>query len=214
MIRNIKHSLMGKSRERKYQLFLEQAKPSRASTVLDVGVADREYSPFDNYLEKKYPYPHNITALSIHPLNEFSKRYPDIKAVTYRGKKFPFKDKAFSVVFSNAVIEHVGDFRQQLYFVKEMNRVGLQFYFLTPAKEFPIEMHTNYPFIHWFPKGLFDRIVTWLGKAWASGDYMNLLKKTDLEALLKASDVREFKIFTYRIGPFPVHYAVWGRGVH
>ena len=104
MIRKIKHYLMQKSREEKYQEFLLLTKPSRDSKILDVGVADQEYSPFDNYLEKKYPYPHNITALSIYPLNRFKKNYPDIKTVTYDGNKFPFDEKEYQIVYSNAVI--------------------------------------------------------------------------------------------------------------
>lgn len=134
-----------------------------------------------------------------------------MKAITYQGGRFPFNDREFSIIFSNAVIEHVGGFQQRLSFIKEMKRVGRQFYFLTPAREFPIEMHTNYPLIHWLPKTIFDKIVILMGKSWASGDYMNLLKKKELVALLKASDVREFKIFTHRIGLFPAHYAVWGK---
>ena len=186
-------------------------KPSKDSIMLDVGIADKEYSPLDNYFEKRYPYPHRITGLSIHPLKEFSKRYPEIKPVTYNGGEFPFEDKQFSLVVSNAVIEHVGSFQKQLLFINEMKRVGYQFFFATPAKEFPIEMHTNYPFIHWLSDTKFDGIVTWLGKGWASGDYMNLLRKRDIENLLKAVRVREFKIITHRIGPFPLHYIVWGR---
>ena len=179
--------------------------------MLDVGVADREYSPFDNYLEKSYPYPNKITALSIYPFKEFSERYPDVRVVTYNGGKFPFKDKEFSIAFSNAVIEHVGGFQDQLLFIEEMRRVSHQFYFTTPAKEFPIEVHTNYPFLHWLSGKKFDRIVTWLGKGWAAGDYMNLLSKKDIEHLLRASNVSEFKILSYRIGFIPLHYAVWGR---
>lgn len=186
-------------------------KPSKDSIILDVGIADKEYSPFDNYFEKRYPYPHRITALSIHPLKEFSKQYPEIKTVTYNGGEFPFENKHFSLVVSNAVIEHVGSFQKQLLFIYEMKRVGYQFFFTTPAKEFPIEMHTNYPFIHWLSDKKFDSIVTWLGKGWASGDYINLLRKRDIENLLKAVRVREFKIITDRIGPFPLHYTVWGR---
>ena len=211
MIWNIKHYLMGKSREKKYGRFLSLTKPSKDSTILDVGAADKEYSSFDNYLEKRYPYPHRITALSVYPLKEFSKRYLEIKPVTYNGGEFPFEDKQFSLVVSNAVIEHVGSFQKQLLFINEMKRVGYQFFFTTPAKEFPIEMHTNYPFIHWLSDTKFDGIVTWLGKGWASGDYMNLLRKRDIENLLKAVRVREFKIITHRIGPFPLHYTVWGR---
>jgi len=108
LIRHIKHHLMGRSRERKFKQFLSLTKPSKDSTILDVGVADREYSPFDNYFEKKYPYPHKITALSISPLKEFPGRYPGVRTVAYRGDKFPFKDNEFSIVVSNAVVEHVG----------------------------------------------------------------------------------------------------------
>lgn len=212
MIRNIKHYLMKKSRESKYQQFIQLANVSKDSTILDVGVADQEYSPYDNYLEKEYPYIHNITALSINSLDEFKKRYPDIKTTIYDGDKFPFNDKDFQVVYSNAVIEHVGNFEEQLLFVNEMSRVGHMVYFTTPAKEFPFEMHTNYPFIHWCSNKMFDKTVTWLGKGWASGNYMRLLRKSEIEKLLSASNFREYKILTHRFGPFPHHYAVWGRG--
>jgi hypothetical protein len=52
MIEKIKYFLMGKSREAKFRQFLSITRPSRDSTLLDVGVTDKEYSPFDNYLEK------------------------------------------------------------------------------------------------------------------------------------------------------------------
>jgi SAM-dependent methyltransferase len=204
--------MMGNSREWKYQQFLCLTTPSKDSMLLDVGVTNQEYSPFDNYLEKRYPHPDRITALSIDDLKIFSAKYPSIKAVTYSGGLFPFKDKQFDVVFSNAVIEHVGGFDKQIQFINEMNRVGHQFYFSTPAIEFPIEIHTNYPFIHWFPKPLFNIFVKILGKEWASGNYLNLLSKRNVEFLLKTSNVRQFKLLLQKFGPFPLQYIVWGEG--
>lgn len=212
MIKQIKHSIMLQSREKKYCEFISLTRPSKDSTLLDVGVADKEYSPFDNYLEKKYPYPNKITALSIHPLNQFREKYPMICAFTYKGGKFPFREKQFDIVFSNAVIEHVGDFDKQLYFIKELNRVSQQFYFTTPAKEFPIEVHTLYPFIHWLNKDIFNKTVSFLGKGWAAGSYMNLLRKKDLLKLMTSLRIAEYKIMTHRLGPFPMQYAVWGKG--
>jgi SAM-dependent methyltransferase len=131
--------------------------------------------------------------------------------ITYKGGRFPFEDKQFSIVYSNAVIEHVGEKQEQLLFIKEMRRVGYQIYFSTPAKEFPLELHTNYPFIHWFPKEKFNKVATYLGKEWAAGAYMNLLRKEDITILLEAANVRQYKILTHRLGPFPLHYAVWVR---
>jgi len=202
---------MKKSREKKHQQFLALTKPSKDSKLLDVGVAVREFSPYDNYLEKKYPYTNKITALSIHPLDKFSKLYPDVKAVTYEGGRFPFKDKEFSIVYSNAVIEHVGNFPHQLVFINEMARVGRQFFFTTPAREFPIEIHTNIPFVHLFPKQICDYMLRVLGKEWAAGNYMNLLLKKDLKKLLKATGFKNFRLFVQKIGPFPLHYSVYGR---
>ena len=89
MIKSLKYALMKKSREKKYQQFLLSTKPSKESNLLDVGVSDQEYSPVDNYLEKRYLYPKNITALSINTLNKFRKRYPQIKSVSYQGEFFP-----------------------------------------------------------------------------------------------------------------------------
>lgn len=205
---------MKKSRERKYQQFLLSTKPSKESKLLDVGVSDQEYSPVDNYLEKRYLYPNNITALSNNTLNKFQKRYPQIISVSYKGGEYPFRDKQFDIVFSNAVIEHVGGFQKQLFFLKEMNRVGHQFFFTTPAREFPIEIHTNYPLIHWFSKKKFNIIVSLLRKEWASGDYINLLKKKDIENLLRSANIRVFEIFIQKMGPFPLHYSVWGCSEH
>jgi SAM-dependent methyltransferase len=211
MIKELKYYYMGRSRKKKYEQFISLSNPSDNSTILDVGVADKEYSPFDNYLEKAYPHPGKITALSIHPLEEFRKRYPLIKELTYKGGTFPFKDKEFSIVYSNAVIEHVGEFAQQVEFVREINRCGSSFYFTTPAREAPVEMHTNYPFIHWLPKKTFDQFLKSCGKGWATGNYLNLLRKKDIVNIMTEARVKEFKVFTQRMGHFPFHYAVWGR---
>ena len=50
-----------------------------------------------------------LTALGMNEPLEFSKRYPQVKAICYDGNVFPFEDGAFDLLWSNAVIEHVGD---------------------------------------------------------------------------------------------------------
>jgi len=85
MIQRLKHHLMAKSRAKKIREFISLTGDGKDSTILDVGAANKEYSPYDNPLEKIYAYSAKITALSIYPLDEFSKRYPEIRAVNYMG---------------------------------------------------------------------------------------------------------------------------------
>jgi ubiquinone/menaquinone biosynthesis C-methylase UbiE len=50
--------------------------------------------------------------------------FPGKRFVQYAGGRFPFSNKTFDWVFSNAVIEHVGDENAQLLFLNEMMRVA------------------------------------------------------------------------------------------
>ena len=210
MIKKIKHQLMAKSRQGKYNDFISILSINSKSSILDVGVADKEFSPYDNFLEKAHPYQAQITALSIHGLQEFKQKYPNINTVTYSGGRFPFSDKQFFAVHSNAVIEHVGKDEDQLFFINEMARVSEHFFFTTPAKEFLFEIHTNYPCIHWLPKPVFDFFLKKLGKDWATGNYSHLLTKSALIRLMQRAKIQKYSIITNRIALFPYQYTVYG----
>lgn len=68
------------------------------------------------------------------------------------GRLLPFADQSFDVVFSNSVIEHVGDAASQQRFAREAARVGRAWWVETPNRWFPIEQHLLTPFIHWLPR--------------------------------------------------------------
>ena len=59
------------------------------------------------------------------------------------------KDNSFDIVHSNATIEHVGSFENQVLFVKEMIKFQLKNVIMkTPNRFYPLEFHTILPFIH------------------------------------------------------------------
>jgi SAM-dependent methyltransferase len=68
-------------------------------------------------------------------------------------------DGYFDIVFSNSVIEHVGDAERQRQFARECIRCGKAFFVQTPNKWFPFDLHTLTPFIHWLPKPMFIKLM-------------------------------------------------------
>jgi hypothetical protein len=66
----------------------------------------------------------------------------------------PFDGTEFDVVFSNSVIEHVGDLEAQRRFASEVMRLRLPYYIQTPNALFPIEPHFWGVGTHWVPLSL------------------------------------------------------------
>jgi SAM-dependent methyltransferase len=208
MLIRAKNYISFNNRKRKYELFINKLRPNPKMLILDVGPNDIEYSPFDNYLEKVYPYPENITALGMGPLDELKSNYPYIKVVSYNGKLFPFKDQAFDIIWSNAVLEHVGDRHEQIFFLQEIRRCGKRAFLTTPNRYFPFELHTSIPLLHWFPKNFFDRLLKAMGKSWATGSYMNLLSYRDVNNILLRAGIHDFMINSNYIGPFIMDFII------
>jgi ubiquinone/menaquinone biosynthesis C-methylase UbiE len=186
MLAKIRHWIMQKSRGSKSVDFFSEFKPGM--TVLDVGVSGDHQLPHQNYFLKNFPYDLSCyTGLGIDSLDHLEAKYPQATFVTYDGKRFPFKDRQFDWVFSNAVIEHVGDAAAQRVFVQEMQRVAKRVFFTTPNKFFPIETHTNILFLHWIDSWFYTYCRT--RKPWIKPDSLKLLSRQDLHRLLLSGGV-------------------------
>lgn len=83
-----------------------------------------------------------------------SERKPGVAWLVADGRFLPFKDKAFDVVYSNSVIEHLSNAESQHLFATECRRVGVRYYVQTPNKWFPVEPHLLTPIVHWLPRSL------------------------------------------------------------
>lgn len=205
----IAYDISAKSRKRKFDQFLQLIMPQPEETIIDVGVNTTEYSATDNYLEKFYPHPEHITAVGVEDMTDFQKRYPQVTVARGDGRTLPFADHTFAIGYSNAVIEHVGNFDDQEQFLKELIRVSKRGYLTTPNRHFPIELHTRVPLLHLLlPKAYFDRFVTLIGKGWAAGNYMSLLSEQDLRTLFAKAGITEYQLIKNRFFGLPMTFTV------
>ena len=171
-----------KSRERKYQLFMEQIKPDADDVIVNVGAGN------GLFLESIYDRREKIIALDIDivMLNDLKRKYSEVQCIVADATALPFKDKAVKISFSNAVIEHVGANSHQRKFADEIRRVSQKFYITCPNKYFPFEFHYRLPLYQFVPKSiqkwLFQKfnIGLWYENKWED---INLLSYRQLKKI-------------------------------
>jgi SAM-dependent methyltransferase len=141
------------SRQRKLELFQATMRPAPEMRVLDLG-AEVEHDTDDGcQLIDRYPWKRRITAANIDPrrVERIAQRYPEVEAIVADARKLPWPDKYFDIVYSNAVIEHVGTFEDQKQMASEVMRVGWRWFVTTPNRWYPFEFHLRLPFVTWLP---------------------------------------------------------------
>lgn len=111
-----------------------------------------------------------------------------------------FKDQEFEVVFSNAVIEHVGNFDQQCQMAEEVRRVGKRYIVQTPNRYFPIEPHVLIPFFQFLPLKLKVFIAThspnwgWKAAHLEELSTIRLMSEKELRSVFREARVYKEKI--------------------
>ncbi len=106
------------------------------------------------------------------------------------GRQLPFADKSFDWVFSNAVIEHVGDWTDQEYFAHEIRRVARRGYFVTtPNRYFPLEPHTLLPCYQFLPIRIQRRVARYSPGYVREYEQINLLSPAQMRLLFPEAEV-------------------------
>jgi SAM-dependent methyltransferase len=151
-----------KSRKQKLKLFYDLVCPDENIKILDVGAeinpsGDRGLQLIDDYAWKS-----NVSAINLSQqhIGKINSIYPEIDARVGDACNLPYPDKYFDVVYSNAVIEHVGSYENQKKMASEIMRVGKSWFLATPNRWYPFEFHLRLPFVTWLPWHGYR----WLGK--------------------------------------------------
>ena len=173
------------ARKRIFDFFMRVMQPSRDSRVLDVGVTKDMAFKESNFFEQLYPYKDRIVCVGTEQAAHLQQIYPGLRFVQITsGHRLPFADAEFDIVFSNAVVEHVGDAERQRAFVAEACRVGTRVFIATPNRWFPVEHHTGVPLLHYLPPPVYRQILGWTPlRYWSQEENLNLLDARRLAAL-------------------------------
>ncbi|MGK7958192.1 MAG: class I SAM-dependent methyltransferase [Crocosphaera sp.] len=179
-------------------LFNNTIKPDAGMKILDVGGTPSIW----DYIET----PLQITCLNL-PSPKAKPKYEghhSIRLVDGDGCNMPeFNPGDFDLIFSNSVIEHVGDIKKQEQFSQEILRLSGKsgkYWVQTPCKLFPIEAHNGMPFWWYYPDNIKEYFITkWSEKVPAWTDMVKqttVIEAKTLQSLFpNACMVREWFIF-------------------
>lgn len=113
-----------------------------------------------------------------------------VKSMAADARELPLERGSFDWVFSNAVIEHVGGWREQERFAKEIQRVASRGYFVTtPNKYFPIEPHAMLPFYQFLPVIVQKKVAPFSPGYLRKYEEINLLSAGQMKHLFPGATV-------------------------
>lgn len=151
--KNLYEPFQRKFRPRRLRLFYSLLGIGPKTKVLDLGGGAFFW---DLALSEGLPLP-EVTVLNIRPAGSQARNY--LTWILGDARQTSFEDQSFDVVFSNSLVEHLGNWESQIQFANEVRRLAPRYFVQTPDRHFPVEPHLITPFIHWFPKSMQRRMI-------------------------------------------------------
>jgi len=148
-----------------YKVFQNHFRPKRKRAFiqlfpdLEKGLPVLDVGGTASWWKEDFPMSVNISIVNVDDRHQREVRESGFKFFKADGRALPFEDKQFYLTFSNSVIEHVGDLKDQMQFAAEARRCGKKLYLQTPNKWFPVEPHLITMFIHWLPFRIARRLL-------------------------------------------------------
>jgi hypothetical protein len=192
--------IIEKERNKFFIILKKKTHYTDSKKIIDIGTTPN-LSKFNNKVLDKLKNNKNLTILSNLNCKILSKKYPNIKNfIKCDIKKNNLRDSSFDIVHSNATIEHIGSYKNQLLFIKECVRISKKFIFIqTPNRFFPIDFHTLLPFVHWLPKYIHRKVLKLINlNFYSKEENLNLLSKKNLNSMCKDLCLKKFEIIEHK----------------
>lgn len=168
-------------------------------TILDIGGTNSFWQQmnFENHPDI------TITLLNLVPVPTQGKQF---RSLVGDGRDLSqFKNGEFDIVFSNSVIEHVGELAGQRKMAEEIARVGRRYFVQTPNYYFPIEPHFLFPCFQFLPLQVKVFLLRHLALGWAGRvpdeiqaravvNSIRLLKEPELRNLFPGASIYKERV--------------------
>ena len=179
------------SRIRKLELFNKLMNPTKEMRILDVGAEISPNSECNIQFIDCYPWKNNVSAinLSSEHISLIKQYYPEVDVRVGDACNLPWEDKHFDIVYSNAVIEHLGNFERQKKMATEIMRIGKSWFVTTPNRWYPFEFHMRLPFVTWLPRNGYIRFGQVISYNHVKRKYMTGIRRDSLR-LMTAKDLK------------------------
>jgi len=164
--------------------------------ILDIGSTEDDNNESSNYLIKNLDNNKVYKSISDQTINSnfFSKSLK--RSITDTFTKNDIESFQSDLVISNATIEHVGSFENQIKMCRNVINLSRKYFIImTPNRFHPLEFHTKIPFIHWFPKKFHRMILRLVGlKFFAEEKNLNLLSENDFKLIMRGLNQTNYEI--------------------
>lgn len=205
--------IVKKKRQEMLDIMNRNFKDTEIYDALDIGTTNDQDHQSSNFLIKNLKNVLVFKSISDQNIDEkfFSKILT--KSITSDFTNEEINNFKSDLVISNATIEHVGSFENQIKMVKNIIKLTRKFFVITtPNRYHPLDFHTKLPFIHWLPKKNHRFLLTLLGLDYfAREENLNLFSEQDLNWCMKESGVKNYEIFYINLLNFKSNFVIFGK---
>ena len=203
--------IINQKRMEMFKLVRKKINISKINDLLDIGTTNDSKLSSSNFFCRMFDKIPKHKSISNQKINNSRFERCLKKSITSNFSKKEINILKSDLVVSSAVIEHVGNFKNQTNKVRNMIQLSKKYIIITtPNRFFPVEVHTKLPLIHWLPKKMFRKILLSLRMDYfACEKNLNLLDIIELKKILDTfSGEISYKIYNIRFLYFVSNFLV------